>query len=382
MILCCWIPLKYGLPRTGSFRHPASVAAHRSLVPGVPAPSPSKMLQPLVCPKRDWTVALTAKISLIGTQKALEDVKSPLPWVSEKGLEHGAFARWATDTGKCFMVPQDGETISKEDCATSFTGFVFKALAPVEEVKAFPSKPQGPPPPAPPSAPVPSGPRPHLMQPNHVPPPATATAAIVQGQQKFQIQLMYHPEYCLSADGESILMEKCDESESQSFTLQRVSACDGHGTAYQLQVGGKCVTDDGTLKLSDCSHSPAWVKLLPMINEKDLVMNITLKLQDNPAASFGETYMGNPGVHLPWDVNRLSMGSRSLCDAQADVFGSCASVLQAISQGPGGTMPGPGQRCHPAWGWAAVQRLVYGHRCQSLFLRHHVVSRVSQRLRL
>ena len=105
--------------------------------------------------------------------------------------------------------------------------------------KAFPSKPQGPPPPAPPSAPVPSGPRPHLMQPNHVPPPATATAAIVQGQQKFQIQLMYHPEYCLSADGESILMEKCDESESQSFTLQRVSACDGHGTAYQLQVGGK-----------------------------------------------------------------------------------------------------------------------------------------------
>lgn len=67
-------------------------------------------------------------------------------------------------------------------------------------------------------------------------------------------------------------------------------------------------------------------------------MNITLKLQDNPAASFGETYMGNPGVHLPWDVNRLSMGSRSLCDAQADVFGSCASVLQAISQGPGGAV--------------------------------------------
>ena len=50
---------------------------------------------------------------------------------------------------------------------------------------------------------------------------------------------MYYPEYCLSADGESILMEKCDDSESQSFTLQRVSACDGHGTAYQLQVGGQ-----------------------------------------------------------------------------------------------------------------------------------------------
>lgn len=250
-------------------------------------------------------MALTAKISLIGTQKALEDVKSPLPWVSDKGLEHGAFARWATDTGKCFMVPQDGETISKEDCATSFTGFVFKALAPVEEVKALPSKRIQSPPPAPPPASVPSGPRPHRMQPSYVPPPATATMAIVQGQQKFQIQLMYHPEYCLSADGESILMEKRDKSASQSFTLQRVSACDGHGTAYQLQVGGKCVKDDGTLKLSDCSHSPAWVKLLPVINEKDLVMNITLKLQDNPAASFGETYMGNPGVHLPWDVKHL-----------------------------------------------------------------------------
>ena len=50
----------------------------------------------------------------------IQDTKSPLPWVSDKGLAHGAFARWATDTGKCLMVTQSSKTISKQDCVPCF----------------------------------------------------------------------------------------------------------------------------------------------------------------------------------------------------------------------------------------------------------------------
>lgn len=67
----------------------------------------------------------------------------------------------------------------------------------------------------------------------------------------------------------------------------------------------RCVTNNGKWVLSDCNLSPTWLQLLPIINEKDLVLNLTLTLWDNSAASLGETYMGNPGVHLPWDVNHL-----------------------------------------------------------------------------
>lgn len=45
----------------------------------------------------------------------LQDVKSPLPWVAETAMRHGAFARWATDTGKCLVVGK--QTVSEEDCA-------------------------------------------------------------------------------------------------------------------------------------------------------------------------------------------------------------------------------------------------------------------------
>lgn len=38
---------------------------------------------------------------------------------------------------------------------------------------------------------------------------------------------------------------------------------------------------------------------------RKMVLSIHPDLQDNHRADLGETYMGNPGVHLPWDVKHL-----------------------------------------------------------------------------
>ncbi|CAK9100025.1 unnamed protein product [Durusdinium trenchii] len=277
---------------------------------------------PLVCGPRDRP--FTAKIVFLGTQKPLKEMKSSLPWVPDAGLRHGGFARWTADRGKCLMVKMGSQMVATEDCATSFTGFVFKEINALDEqLQGFGgnvtndtemnltnfSTPAPYAPPAEEPRLVPPALR--VKQPRYIPPPEVGES-FWQPEAWFQIELMHDATQCLSRVADNVLMiEPCArvdaaEFQNQHFTLQRLSWCNGDQTAYQVRLGDRCLADAGDhLVLRRCDLDPAWVRLQPVISERKMVLSIHPDLQDNHRADLGETYMGNPGVHLPWDVKHL-----------------------------------------------------------------------------
>ncbi|CAK9113993.1 Lon protease homolog [Durusdinium trenchii] len=150
-----------------------------------------------------------------------------------------------------------------------------------------------------------------VKQPRYIPPPEVGES-FWQPEAWFQIELMHDATQCLSRVADNVLMiEPCArvdaaEFQNQHFTLQRLSWCNGDQTAYQVRLGDRCLADAGDhLVLRRCDLDPAWVRLQPVISERKMVLSIHPDLQDNHRADLGETYMGNPGVHLPWDVKHL-----------------------------------------------------------------------------
>ncbi|CAE7703742.1 unnamed protein product [Symbiodinium sp. CCMP2456] len=205
-----------------------------------------------------WTGALTAKFGIAGTAVMQSKMTSPLPWVGESGVRTNAFARWTVDTGKCIQISQASQRMAEvADCATSFSGFVFQGLA-------------------------------------------------------GQLRLMIEPEFCLTGTNATLKVSSCSSmpDPTQNFTLHEVGHCEGDQPVYALAVGDgtECISlqdTDDRLVLQDCNTKPLGLKLVRLYNEEALDLRINPNYEDNFAGELGETYMGNPGVQLPWDVAHL-----------------------------------------------------------------------------
>lgn len=190
---------------------------------------------------------------------------SPVSWVNwEK--EAAAFPRWTVKNAKClavnFEVPHNA-TLGVIDCGSSHSILLFER------------SPRG-----------------------------------------VTIHPMANTDYCFTAQQSTVSVSKCAAITTQEFVYDEYEGpCNECEPSMAIRPvdSSECLLPDWSI-ISNQFHAPlksgvrlrdcklAYFGLIKGYDEREMVLRLTPTVNNNNNFHLGETYMGNPGVHLPVDA--------------------------------------------------------------------------------
>ena len=222
-------------------------------------PSPSVLL-PTTAPR---ALPFFGQLFVHGIEFPLE---SPVSWVGSEAIRNGAFSRWEVQKAMCLAVNwQDtsNPVVKTINCGSAHETVVFQ-----------------------------------------------------QSQQgEVTIRPMADSDMCFTAagPGAALYLMQCSGAAQQEFTYEEYK-----GGLLSIQAAGHCVVPDWP-RVEGQFHVPGSANLittnytsgnctslvygiLDRYDERAMVLALAPRVVGNRKYSLGETFMGNPGVQLPWDA--------------------------------------------------------------------------------